>query len=129
MASLNKVMLIGNLGRNPEIRHTQTGTAVATLSMATNERFNAGEEKAERTEWHRVIAFGKLAEICGQHLAKGRTVFIEGRLQTRAWEKDGDKRSITEVVASSVLFLGGNGKGAPASANEPTPVKDDDIPF
>jgi len=130
MASLNRVMLIGNLGRNPEIRHTQTGTAVATLSMATNERSNAGEgEKAERTEWHRVIAFGKLAEICGQHLAKGRTVYIEGTLRTRSWEKNRDKRSITEVVASSVLFLGGNGKGAPASANEPRPVKDDDIPF
>ena len=130
MASLNKVMLIGNLGRDPEIRHTQSGTAVATLSVATNERWNTVEgDKAERTEWHRVVAFGKLAEICGQHLAKGRAVFVEGRIQTRAWEKDGDKRSVTEIVAGSVQFLSGNGKGASAPANEPPPVRDDDIPF
>jgi single-strand DNA-binding protein len=130
MASLNKVMLIGNLGRDPEIRHTQSGTAVATLSVATNERWNTAEgDKAERTEWHRVVAFGKLAEICGQHLAKGRTVYIEGRIQTRTWEKEGDKRSVTEIVAGSVQFLGGNGKGAPAPANEPPPARDDEIPF
>jgi len=130
MASLNKVMLIDNLGRDPEIRHTQAGSAVATLSVATNERWNTAEgEKAERTEWHRVVAFGKLAEICGQHLAKGRTVYIEGRLQTRSWEKDGDKRSATEIVASSVLFIGGNGKGASTPSSEPPPVKDNDIPF
>lgn len=130
MASLNKAMVIGNLGRDPEVRYTQSGTAVATLSVATNERWNTAEgEKAERTEWHRVVAFGKLAEICGQHLAKGRTVYIEGRLQTRAWEKDGDKRSVTEIIAGSVQFLGGNGKGASRSSNEPPPVKDDAIPF
>jgi single-strand DNA-binding protein len=130
MASLNKAMVIGNLGRDPEVRYTQSGTAVATLSVATNERWNTAEgEKAERTEWHRVVAFGKLAEICGQHLAKGRTVYIEGRLQTRAWEKDGDKRSVTEIIAGSVQFLGGNGKGTPGPTNEPPPVKDDDIPF
>ena len=130
MASLNKVMLIGNLGRDPEIRHTQAGTAVATFSVATNERWNTNEgEKAERTEWHRVIAFGKLAEICGQHLAKGRTVYIEGRLQTRSWEKDGDKRSVTEIVAGSVQFLGGNGKSASTPSSEPPPAKDSDIPF
>ncbi len=130
MASLNKTMLIGNLGRDPEIRHTQNGTAVATLSVATNERWNTAEgDKAERTEWHRVVAFGKLAEICGQHLAKGRTVYIEGRLQTRVWEKEGDKRSVTEIVAGSVQFLGGNGKGVSGPTNEPPPAKDDDIPF
>ena len=130
MASLNKVMLIGNLGRDPEIRHTQAGTAVATFSVATNERWNTTEgEKAERTEWHRVIAFGKLAEICGQHLAKGRTVYIEGRLQTRSWEKDGEKRSVTEIVAGSVQFLGGNGKSASTPNSEPPPAKDSDIPF
>ena len=84
MASLNKVMLIGNLGRDPEIRHTQAGSAVVILSVATNERWDTTEgEKAGRTEWHRVITFGKLAEICGEHLAKGRTVYIERRLQTR----------------------------------------------
>ena len=130
MASLNKVMLIGNLGRDPEIRHTQAGTAVATFSVATNERWNTNEgEKAERTEWHRVIAFAKLAEICGQHLAKGRTVYIEGRLQTRSWEKDGDKRSVTEIVAGSVQFLGGNGKSSSTPNSEPPPAKDSDIPF
>jgi single-strand DNA-binding protein len=130
MASLNKVMLIGNLGRDPETRHTQAGSAVATLSVATNERWNTAEgEKAERTEWHRVVAFGKLAEICGQHLTKGRTVYIEGRLQTRSWEKDGDKRSATEIIASSVLFIGGNGKGASTPSSEPPPAKDNDIPF
>ena len=130
MASLNKAMLIGNLGRDPEIRYTQSGTAVATLSVATNERWNTAEgDKAERTEWHRVVAFGKLAEICGQHLAKGRPVYIEGRLQSRAWEKDGEKRSVTEIIAGSVQFLGGNGKDASGPTNEPPPVKDDNIPF
>ncbi len=87
--------------------------------MATNERWNTAEgKKAERTEWHRIVAFGKLAEICGRHLAKGRTVYIEGRLQTRAWEKDGEKRAATEIIAGSVQFLGGNGKPAPGQGRQ-----------
>ena len=109
MSGLNKVMLIGNLGRDPEVRYTQDGAAVASFSIATSEKWNdkATGEKKERTEWHRIVAFGKLGEICGEYLSKGRQVYIEGRLQTRSWEKDGVTRYTTEIVASDVRFLGG----------------------
>ncbi len=109
MASVNKVILIGNLGRDPELRYTQSGQAVANFSLATNERFGGrdGGEQQERTEWHRIVTWGKTAETCAQYLAKGRNVYIEGRLQTRDWEdRDGNKRQTTEVVAQRVQFLG-----------------------
>jgi single-strand DNA-binding protein len=147
MASVNKVILIGNLGRDPELRYTAGGQPVATFSVATNERWNDREGKPqERTEWHRIVVWGKQGENCANYLAKGRTVYIEGRLQTREWEdKEGLKRQTTEVVAQTVQFLGsrdGAGRGgAPrgpgdvgaAGGAEPPPEPQgggsDDIPF
>ncbi len=143
MASVNKVILIGNLGKDPEVRFTPSGQAVATFSIATNEGWKGKDgQDQERTEWHRIVVWGKQAENCGEYLSKGRTVYIEGRLQTREWtDKEGQKRYTTEVVANNfggVVFLGGGGgKGyteakssAPDSPSAPSnPPKDDDIPF
>lgn len=139
MASLNKVMLIGCLGKDPETRYTQAGTAVTNFSLATSERFKAKNgEWEERTEWHNVTAWGKLAEICGEYLTKGKSVFIEGRLQTRKWEdKDGKDRYTTEVVADKMQMLSGKGEkkedkpdaGAPQTKEESPFSPDDDIPF
>lgn len=113
MASVNKAILVGNLGRDPELRYTPSGQAVANFSLATNESYNdKSGERVERTEWHRIVAWGKTAELCSQYLSKGRPVYIEGRLQTREWEdKEGVKRQTTEVVANTVQFLGGRGEG------------------
>ncbi|MCO5143994.1 MAG: single-stranded DNA-binding protein, partial [Oligoflexia bacterium] len=107
--SVNKVLLIGRLGNNPEIRYTNTGTAVANFNLATSENWNdKNGQKQEKTEWHRVVVWGKLAELCEKYLSKGRQCFVEGRLQTRSWDdKDGNKRYTTEIVASTVQFLGG----------------------
>ena len=106
---INKVILVGRLGRDPELRYTPSGTAVANFSVATDERWsNAGGEAQSRTEWHNIVVWSKLAEICNQYLTKGRLVFIEGRIQTRDWEdKDGNKRRTTEIVASDMKMLGG----------------------
>jgi len=114
MGSLNKVILIGNLGRDPEVKYLPSGQAVANFSVATNERWQGKDGKTEeRTEWHRIVVFGKQAENCGEYLSKGRSVCIEGRLQTREWDdKSGQKRSTTEVVANRVIFLGSKGEGA-----------------
>jgi single-strand DNA-binding protein len=108
MAGVNKVILIGNLGRDPELRYTQNGQAVVNFSLATSENWtDKNGERAERTEWHRIVAWGRTGELCAQYLSKGRTVYIEGRLQTRDWEdKEGNKRSTTEVNAQTVQFLG-----------------------
>ncbi|MBM4334427.1 MAG: single-stranded DNA-binding protein [Deltaproteobacteria bacterium] len=108
MAGVNKVIIVGNVGRDPELRTTQGGQNVSTFSVATNERFkDKSGEWQDRTEWHRVVAWGRLAEICGEYLKKGRQVYIEGRLQTRDWEdKDGHKRYTTEVIAQSMQMLG-----------------------
>lgn len=113
MSGVNKVILVGNLGADPDLRHTPSGTAVSNLRLATTEVFSTREgEKNKRTEWHRVVAFGRLAEICNQYLKKGRQVYIEGRLQTREWEdKNGDKRYTTEIVATNMVMLGGRGEG------------------
>ena len=118
MGSLNKVILIGNLGRDPEVKYLPSGQAVANFSVATNERWQNKEGKTEeRTEWHRVVVYGKQAENCGEYLSKGRSVCIEGRLQTREWDdKNGQKRSTTEVVANRVIFLGSKGEGAAKEA-------------
>jgi single-strand DNA-binding protein len=147
MSGVNKVILIGNLGADPDLRHTPSGTAVSNLRLATTEVFTTREgEKNKRTEWHRVVAFGRLAEICNQYLKKGRQVYIEGRLQTREWEdKNGDKRYTTEIVATNMTMLGGRGEGggyaaeeaqseAPAdTADAPAPAnaadEDSDLPF
>src|SRR6202453_602828 len=104
---VNKVILIGRLGTDPEVRYTSNGGAVANFSLATNESWtDKSGQKQERTEWHRIVVWGKLAELCGQYLSKGRQAFVEGRLQTRSWEdQQGQKRYTTEVVANTVQFL------------------------
>lgn len=110
MAGINKVIIVGNLGKDPEIRHTPSGQAVANFSIATSESWNDKEgQKQEKTEWHRIVVWGKLAELCSKYLSKGRQCYLEGKLQTRAWDdKDGNKRYTTEVVANTVQFLGGS---------------------
>lgn len=119
MASgVNKVILIGRLGANPEVRYTTNGGAVANFTLATNESWtDKNGQKQEKTEWHRIVIWGKLAELCGQYLAKGRQAYIEGKLQTREWnDKEGNKRYTTEVVAQSVQFLGGQGERTQGSS-------------
>src|SRR5271167_3381085 len=113
--SVNKVILVGRLGQNPEVRYTPSGAAVANFSVATNESWtDKSGQKQERTEWHKVVVWGKLAELCAQYLAKGRQCYLEGRLQTRQWQdKDGQTKYTTEVQAQTVQFLGGQaGAGA-----------------
>jgi single-strand DNA-binding protein len=118
MASLNKVFIMGRLGQDPELRHTQGQVAVATLNIATTEVWMKEGQKQEQTEWHRVVVWGRQAENCAKYLAKGRPVFVEGRLQTRTWEdKNGQKRQTTEINASNVQFMPG---GGPASAGAST---------
>ncbi len=143
MAGVNKVILIGRLGRDPEIRYFQDGTAVANFSMATSEEWKDKEtgEKRERTEWHRIVAFRRLGEICGEYLSKGKQVYIEGKLQTREWQdKEGNQRYTTEIVASGMQMLGtkdssnnartANDYQAQTTSAPPAPeTKDDDIPF
>jgi len=143
MSGVNKVILIGRLGRDPEVRYTPDGTAIANFSIATSEEWKDKKtgEKQERTEWHRIVAFRRLGEICGEYLSKGRQVYIEGRLQTRDWQdKDGNKRYTTEIVASQMQMLGsrdsydnsgGSGfkKNEIPSGPEFSGSQDDDIPF
>ncbi|MFH2046908.1 MAG: single-stranded DNA-binding protein [Pseudomonadota bacterium] len=145
MSGLNKVMLIGRLGKDPEIRYTNAGVAIANFTIATSEDWKdkASGEKKERTEWHRIVAFGKLGEICGEYLSKGKQIYIEGRLQTRAWDdKDGNKRYTTEIVASDMQFLDRKDSGDSPRKDfnndamdrgAPGPMhnnaQDDDIPF
>ena len=138
MASLNKVMLIGNLGADPEIRYTPSGAAVANFNMATKAQWTTKEgEKQDSTEWHRIVAWRRLGEICGEYLHKGSLVYIEGRLQTRSWEdRDGNKRYTTEIVAQGMQMLDRAGQSAEAVSTEerfpteePLDVPDDDIPF
>lgn len=141
--SLNKVMLIGNLGKDPELRYTTSGVAVASFTLATNESWKDQDGNTqERTEWHNVVAWRKLAEICGEWLKKGNKVYIEGRIQTRSYDdkNTGQKRYITEIVADDMIMLGGVGGGRPtaenANASHASPVEpqapaapDDDLPF
>jgi single-strand DNA-binding protein len=133
--SLNRVMLIGNIGKDPEIKHTPSGTPVARISLATNERFKdkAGEWK-DRTEWHTVILWSRLAEIAGEYLQKGSKIFIEGRLQTRSWQKDDATKYATEVIVEELIMLDSkkpeDAKTAAAAAGRDTsPITDEDIPF
>lgn len=113
MAGVNKVILIGNLGADPEVRFSNSGTPIANLRLATTERIPSKTgERQERTEWHSVVCFGRTAEICKQYLSKGRTVYIEGRLQTRDWtDKNGQKRYTTEIICNQMTMLGGGGGG------------------
>ena len=138
---LNKAILIGNLGREPEVRYTPSGVAVANFSIATSETWTNKEgEKETRTEWHRIVAFGRLGEICGEYLSKGKQVYIEGRIQTRDWEdREGIKRYTTEIVANQMIMLGtretaetirSEDAPAPDYTGIQAPAQDDDdIPF
>ena len=133
---LNSCILTGNLGADPELRYTASGTAVAKFRIATTEVFNDRQgNRQERTDWHRITAWGKLAEICGQYLSKGRQVYIEGRIRNDSWEQDGVKRYSYEIVADNMQMLGGPGdRGAGRDYEAPfSPpeggVPDDDIPF
>jgi single-strand DNA-binding protein len=136
MAAVNKVILIGNLGADPEMRYTASGTAVAKFRIATTEKFTDKDgNRQERTEWHRVVAWRKLAEICGQYLAKGKQVYIEGKIRNDIWEKDGVKQYSYEIVADNMVMLGGG--GGRGQSQEPEPpfgppsggTPEDDIPF
>ena len=150
--SVNKVILLGNLGKDPEVKYTPSGTPVAKITLATNERFkDKSGEWQDRTEWHNVVLWQRLAEIAGEYLKKGGKVYVEGRLQTRSWDDKttGQKKYMTEVVASDIVLLGGRGEGGGgessgsyskgASGNnfdqrtpEPEhagPISDEDIPF
>lgn len=142
MAGVNKVILLGRLGADPEVRYTTSGTAVANFNVATSEEWKdrTSGEKQSRTEWHRVVAFGRLGEICGEFLHKGKQVYLEGRLQTRSWEdKEGSTRYTTEIVARDMQMLGGPGRNnrepypeggsRGGDLNEPVTVPEDDIPF
>lgn len=122
MASLNRVTIMGNLGQDPELRYTQNQTAVCTLNIATTDyRTGQDGQRQEFTEWHRVVVWSKQAENCSKYLAKGRSVLVEGRLQTRSWEdKTGQKRYVTEIVAQNVQFVGG-GRDRPAGVGAPQP--------
>ena len=143
MGSVNKVILVGNLGRDAELRYTPGGAAVATLNLATTEVWNDKQgQKQEKTEWHRIVLWGKQAESLQEYLVKGKQIYVEGRLQTRQWDdKEGNKRYTTEIKADRITLLGGGGGGRsggddrvasqPASPDEPPmePITDDDIPF
>ena len=152
--SVNKVILVGNLGKDPELRYTPSGTAVATFSIATSERYKDREgQQQEKTEWHNIVAWRQLAEICGKYLHKGKQVYIEGKIQTRSYEdRDGNKKYMTEIVADQMQMLGRAGDGGGAGrdsyqgqnspgrssqgsapsrqeSEEPPFNPDDDIPF
>jgi len=144
MAGVNRVIILGNLGADPEMRYTGSGTAVANLRVATSRRYTTKDESAkEDTEWHRVVVWGKQAESCKKYLAKGRKVYVEGRLQTRQWEdRDGNERYTTEIVAEQVQFIGGGGQSKGSGGydggsqrppqndlDSPADFGDDDIPF
>ncbi|MCY4488644.1 MAG: single-stranded DNA-binding protein [Deltaproteobacteria bacterium] len=140
--SVNIAIVVGNLGKDPEVRFTQSGRAVANFSIATSESWTGQDGNSqERTEWHNIVVWGKQAEACGQYLSKGRQVFVQGRIQTRKWtDQNGQDRYTTEIVAQRVQFLGGGGGarasqesqdqgfGEPSSSFQSPPI-DDDIPF
>ena len=146
MGSVNKVILVGNLGRDAELRYTPGGAAVATLNLATTEVWNdKGGQRQEKTEWHRIVLWGKQAESLQEYLTKGKQIYVEGKLQTRQWDdKDGNKRYTTEIKADRITLLGGGGGGGRGASmdrggsavshgggDEPPmePITDDDIPF
>lgn len=146
MSGVNKVIIVGRLGTDPEVKSVGQGSTVTRLNIATSEQWtDKNGQRQERTEWHRVVVWGKLAEICGKHLSKGRQVYLEGRLQTRNWEdQNGQKRYTTEIVANTVQFLGAAGgeraasnqnQGAASDADfqdfgpEPSFDTSDEIPF
>jgi len=127
---INKVILIGNLGNDPELKSIPSGNSVCEFSLATNESWtDKSGQKQDRTEWHRIVVWGKTGENCAKYLSKGRQCYVEGRLRTRSWEdKEGNKRYTTEIVASTVQFLGG-GQGGSSSGGGERNASQDDIPF
>ncbi len=141
MASVNKAILIGNLGRDPELRYTPSGAAVCTFSIATTEKWRDKQtnEMKESTNWHNIVLWGKQAETAKQYLTKGSPVYIEGRIQTRSWDDNGVKKYITEIVGQRLQFLGRRGGEAAAESEAPPPPEadaappmaeeDDDLPF
>jgi len=136
MGCVNKVILVGRLGKDPEIRHTNGGDSVATFSLATSESWkDRGGDKQEKTEWHNIVAWRKLADLANEYLRKGQQLYIEGKLQTREWEdRDGGKRRTTEIVANQLVFLGSGSNGSRREEAEPeqgefTGATDRDIPF
>ncbi len=139
MAGVNKAILIGNLGKDPELRYTPGGQAVASFSLATGEKWKDKDgNMQDRTEWHNIVVWGRMAENAKEYLAKGRPVYIEGRIQTRSWDdKDGNKRYTTEIVAQRLQFLGSRGdqssspSAPPPEAPQPADLagEDDDLPF
>jgi single-strand DNA-binding protein len=137
---VNKVLLIGRLGKDPEVRYTPDGMMVTNFTMATDEqRKDKNGQKIQRTEWHRIVTFGKLAEICSSYLSKGKLIFIEGRIQTKSWEdKDGNKRSSTEIIANNMQMLDSKGqtRSQDAEADDHAPTysgmeqtPEEDVPF
>jgi single-strand DNA-binding protein len=137
MGSVNKVILVGNLGRDAEVKVTASGQSVASFSIATTETWTKDGEKKEKTEWHRIVLWGRQADTLQPYLTKGKQIYVEGRLETRQWEKDGQKHYTTEVKADRIVLLsGGGGRGADRGdvgyadpLKDPTPITDDDIPF
>ncbi len=130
---INKVILVGNLGADPELRYTSGGQAVCDMRMATSERWKDKDgQMQEKTEWHRIVVWGRSAESCNEYLNKGSQAYVEGRIQTRKWEdRDGNTRYTTEIVANRVLFLSGGGRrdgGGGGGAGEPPPPSDNDAP-
>ena len=130
MKGVNKVLLIGNLGNDPEVRYTADGVAVARFRVATNEIYNDRDgNRQEQTEWHRVVAWGKLAETCGKHLVKGKAVYLEGKLRTSSWEQDGTKRYRTEIVVQTLRMLGGRDQEELPYEPSGSGVSEDDIHY
>lgn len=131
MSSVNKVIILGNLGRDPETRYSADGAAITNVSIATTRKYkDASGSQKEETEWHRVVFFARLAEIAGEYLRKGRPVYVEGRLKTRKWtDKDGVEKYSTEIVAESMQLLGGKDEAEPAKQKQTVPDDDSDIPF
>jgi single-strand DNA-binding protein len=134
---INKAILVGRLGKDPEVRYTPDGMMITNFTLATDEqRKDKNGERVQKTEWHRIVTFGKLAEICGKYLVKGKLVFVEGRIQTRAWEdKEGGKRSTTEIIASDMRMLDSKGQRSgdaeepPLSHSADAPLSEEDVPF
>jgi single-strand DNA-binding protein len=136
--SLNKVLLIGHLGQDPEVKYLPSGQAVARFSVATNETWTDKEgNKQEKTEWHKVVFFGNVAEVAGKYLSKGKQVYIEGRIETRQYEQDGQKKYITEIIGRDLMMLGAKGAGSEAEVGYDGPEvaraqkspPDEDVPF
>ena len=130
MSGVNKVILIGNLGADPELKYTPSGVPVINVNMATSESWTKDGEKKSKTEWHKLVFWRKVAEIVGQYAKKGSTLYIEGKLQTRSWEKEGEKRYTTEVVVDRMEMIGGRGeKKEESQQNYESEDEGDDLPF